>query len=646
MKKNYSLCMILLLFSLHSVQSQTIFEQPLSPRNANYDIKVTLDTEEKQIKGTEILRWRNISNDAVRELQFHLYMNAFKNNKSTFIKESGGSAPRLRKNKGWGWIDINSLEINNQDFSDKIEFIQPDDNNKFDQTVIKVDLNNPVWPGREIEVSIHFTTQLPLIYRRNGYYENYFFAAQWFPKIGVYIDNQWNCHQFHAHSEFFADYGVYNVDITLPKQYIVGATGILQSQKVQEDKKTISFHAEDVHDFAWTAWPEYLIEKEMYRNIEIAVYHEKDHQGQIKRTLTAVKNAIDFMTNWVGEYPYPKITVVHPPTKCMYAAGMEYPMFITGGAFWGVPEGIKLTEMVTIHEFTHNYWYGMVGSNEFEEAWLDEGINTFTEIKIMNTYYGEETSLFDFAGIKIGEIPNNRMSYIRISDRDRTLQNAWDYIGGGYSTFSYTKPALMLLTLENLVGQDTMDTIMRTYFQRWKFKHPHTSDFIAVVNEVTGKDYNWFFQQLLEGSNELDYRVASIYSKKEKARKGIFDFKGEKKLLPEKDTKKDTLENYHTIVKINRKGEVTMPVEILFVFSDGDSLMKKWDGKQRWVKYEFYKLSKLKFAAVDPHHKILLDSNFANNSKTMKPNNKLEIGISVKMLYWFQSILEFFTIFS
>ncbi len=646
MKKIISLCIIITLFSLCSVQGQIIFEKPLSPRNANYDIRVTLDTEKKQVTGTEVLHWRNISNNAVRELQFHLYMNAFKNNKTTFIKESGGSASRLRKKKGWGWIDINSLEINNEDFYDKIEFIQPDDDNEYDQTVIKVELDRPVWPGREITVTMDFTTQLPLLYRRNGYYKNFFFVSQWFPKIGVYIDNEWNCHQFHAHSEFFADYGVYNVEITLPKQYIVGSTGILQNTKVNEDKKTLFIRAEDVHDFAWTAWPEYLIAKEMYRDIEIAVYHEKDHKGAINRTMTAVKNALDYMTDWVGEYPYPKITVVHPPTHCMYAGGMEYPMFVTGGAFWGIPEGIKITEMVTIHEFTHNYWYGMVGNNEFEEAWLDEGINTYTEIKIMDTYYGKETSLMDFAGIKIGEIPSNRVRYISIPDWDQTLQNAWDYIGGGYSTFSYTKPALMLLTLENMVGQDTMDTIMRTYFQRWKFKHPNSSDFISIVNEITGEDYNWFFQQLLEGSNELDYRVASISSKKQKIKRGIFNIGGEKKLLPKEDSKKDTVDNYHTVVRINRSGEVILPVEILMVFSDGDSLIKRWDGKQRWVKYEFHKPSKIKFAAVDPHHKLLLDSNFANNSKTLKPNNKLEIGISVKLLYWFQSILEFFTIFS
>jgi len=646
MKKINALFIFMILFSLCSVKSQSIFEKPLSPRNANYDIKVTLDTEKKQVTGTEVLHWRNISNDAVRELQFHLYMNAFKNNKTTFIKESGRSASRLRKKKGWGWIDINSLEINNQDFYNRIEFIQPDDDNEFDQTVIKIELDRPVWPGREIEVKMDFTTQLPVLFRRNGYHKNYFFVSQWFPKIGVYIDNEWNCHQFHANSEFFADYGVYNVEITLPKQYIVGSTGILQNTQVNEDKKTLFIHAEDVHDFAWTAWPEYLVAKETYRNIEIAVYHEKDHKGAINRTITSVKNALDYMTDWVGEYPYPRITVVHPPTNCMNAGGMEYPMFVTGGAFWGVPEGIKITEMVTIHEFTHNYWYGIVGNNEFEEAWLDEGINTYTEIKIMNTYYGKETSLFNFAGIKIGEIPSNRVRYISIPDWDRTLQNAWNFIGGGYGTFSYAKPALMLLTLENIVGRDTMNTIMKTYFQRWKFKHPHTSDFIAIVNEITGEDYSWFFQQLLEGSNELDYRVASISSRKEKIKRGIFDIEGEKKLLPEENAEKDTADNYHTVVRINRNGEVIMPVEILFVFTDGDSLMKKWDGTQRWVKYEFFKPAKLKLAAVDPHQKLLLDSNFANNSRTLKPNNKLETEISVKMLYWFQSILEFFTIFS
>lgn len=641
MKRIIQILFIIISFLQH-VSGQIIFKDPLSERNSNYQIKVTLDTDRKQIRGREIITWRNISKDQIRELQFHLYMNAFRNNRSTFMIETSRKADKLEKNNGWGWIKVDSLKINgDKDYTSEIEFIQPDDDNREDKTVMRVKLDRPLRSGREIKIEIYFTTQLPNLFCRNGFYKNYFFAAQWFPKMGVYIDHKWNCHQYHANSEFFADYGVYEVDITVPQEYKIGATGILLGEKKSGNLKTCSFRAEDVHDFAWTAWPDYKIAKEKYKNIEIALYYDEDHESLVHRTITAVKNAIEYMTNWVGEYPYPKITIIQPPTKCMNIGGMEYPTFITAGAFYGEPEGIKITELVTIHEFTHNYWYGMVGNNEFEEAWLDEGINTYTEIKIMDKYYGEHTSFLDFAGMKIGEIAFNRSGYISIPDWDRICRDSWTYIGGGYSTFSYSKPALMLLTLEKMVGIDTMNTIMRTYFQRWKFKHPHTIDFIETVNEITGKDYNWFFDQILKESFEIDYRIKSVYSSKEKVRKGYFNRNGKKILFPEKGKKKDE-DVYHSVVKVNRKGEAVFPVEILMVFSDGDSVVKKWDGKERWVKYEFKRSAELISAQVDPAGKILLDSNFTNNSKTVKSNLKPGFGISVKVLFWFESILYLF----
>ncbi len=655
--KKYLLTTSLIVMLTQSVAGQIIFKKPLSPRNANYKMNVSLDVEKKQIHGHEILTWRNISKDVIRELQFHLYMNAFKNNRSTFIREQGGNAGILAKKRAWGWIDVNSIKIvGGKDITRTMKFIHPDDNNKEDQTVMQVSLPKSLAPGKTIQVEIDFTTQLPRVYRRNGYYKDFFFAAQWFPKIGVYIDGAWNCHQFHAHSEFFADYGVYDVEITVPKEYIVGATGVLQKTVETDPTKTLYFRAEDVHDFAWTAWPYFKTAEEKYRGIKIRLLYDKDHASSVKRYMNAVKNDIDFFPEWVGKYPFPNITVVDPPTGCMGVGGMEYMTFITGGTYWRLPKGIRIPEMITVHEFGHNYWYGMEGNNEFEEAWLDEGINSYSELKIMDKYYGKETSMFDFLGIHWGEIEQQRLPYIQNPKKDKILRNAWTYIGGGYSTFSYAKPALMLLTLENLVGEETMNRIMKTFFQRWKFKHPHSQDFIDVVNEVTGKDYNWYFDQILKGTNELDYTVASVWTGKEKKPIGVFDRNGIKVTLPElnKDTSKNAIrdttekkqsELFKSVVKIYRKGEVIIPVEILVVFANGDSVREVWDGKERWIKYEFWKPARLVFATVDPDHKLVLDSNFSNNSKTVKTRIKPVAYICTRFFYWFETILHFIGFF-
>ncbi|MCK5146718.1 M1 family metallopeptidase [bacterium] len=642
-----------LFISFTGLSGQVIFQEPLSPRNANYNMDIRLDTEKKQIHGSEILTWRNITHNATSELQFHLYMNAFKNNQSTHIKEGGGRARKLDKEKAWGWIDIHRLVVSGIDLTDQIQFIQPDDDNEADQSVISVPLPRAVKPGQEIRIAIDFITQLPIVYRRNGFYEdNFFFAAQWFPKVGVLEDKGWNCHQFHNNTEFFSDYGVYNVQLTVPENYVVGSTGIVQRIEHGDSLKILHIHAEDVHDFAWTAWPHYLIAKENYKGVDIIHLYEKDHSGTVELTVQAMKNTMDYLGEWVGEYPYPAITVVHPPTGCFDVAGMEYPMFITGGAFFGIPEDkIKLTTMVTVHEFGHNWFYGIIGNNEFEEAWLDEGLNSYAECRIMNNFYGKNTSMLNFFGLTMGELGYQRLSYLQLRRWDRTLRPAWTYLGGGYGTHSYSKPALMLWTLENYVGRPYMDKIMRTFFQRWKFKHPHSQDFIDVVNEITGENYDWFFDQLLKGSNELDYRVTIAFTRKVREKKGLFDEDGGKTLYPvkdedgverESDEENEEAQMYRSIVRVHRKGEVVIPVEVLLVFENGDSLQYNWDGQERWMRYDVFKDSRLDYAVVDPERKLVIDSEFTNNSLTVEPRKKPVTLLSNRALYWIESVLHIF----
>ncbi|MBI3189806.1 MAG: M1 family peptidase, partial [Ignavibacteriales bacterium] len=228
---HFSFCILL--------QSQpTFFTQPLSPRIANYDIDVRLDESNKMLFGKEVLTWHNKSSDVISELQFHLYMNGFRNSKSTFMKESGGRLRGIKMDKdGWGYIDIKKITLHTgEDLTSAIQFIQPDDGNAEDKTVVRLPLPTPLQPGDSISLSIDFEEKLPQPpFARTGLKEEYFFVGQWFPKVGVYIDGKWNCHQFHATTEFFADFGVYNVRITVPKKNIVGATGLEHEVKLNGD---------------------------------------------------------------------------------------------------------------------------------------------------------------------------------------------------------------------------------------------------------------------------------------------------------------------------------------------------------------------------------------------------------------------------
>jgi hypothetical protein len=657
------------IFSLYLLPSfcgialaQQLFNSPLSDRIASYDISVKLNPEKKTITGTETLNWKNSSTDKISELRFHLYLNAFKNTKSTFIQESSGQLRGdemdISSGLNWGWIDVLSMKVKNgEDLTNKIKFIQPDDNNKDDQTVISILLQKPVLPAQTITLQINFESKLPKVFARSGFSDDFFLAGQWFPKIGVYekageryaAKGQWNCHQYHANSEFYADFGVYNVNISIPNNFKVGAVGVLQNERQNGDgTKTLTFHAEDVIDFAWTASPRFKIAEAKWKNVKIKVFLQPEHYAQADRHINSVIYALEYFDKYVGKYPYPNLTIVDPPLRAAGSAGMEYPTFFTAGCYWGMPSGIKFTEVVVVHEFGHNYFQGMLATNEFEEAWMDEGFNTYYETRIMDHYYGKHTSYVDLFGIHIGDGEYLREDYTGMSNPKiaPVFLNSWQYINGGYGEMTYSKTTTWMYTLEGILGQKVMDEIMQIYFKRWQFKHPCGKDFIAIVNEIVRKDYgnkfgenmNWFFDEVLYGTNICDYKLENITVGRIELPKGIYDSVTTKKYYKLNDGQNDK-PNYNSNVLIYRLGEVAMPVEILVHFDSGQEILETWDGRDRTYNLIYNKPAKVIWAKVDPYNKISMDVNRINNSYTTEPESTVINKYFAKFLFWVENIM-------
>jgi len=658
---------LLSLYSSIAFAQPIIFEKPLSPRIANYKIDVKLNTEEKRIYGSETLTWHNKSSDLIDELQFHLYLNAFRNNKSTLFEESGGELRGQGIDEdGWGFIEVTKIALaDDGDLTDKMEFIQPDDDYTNDKTVFRVPLTKPIRPGDSVVVNIEYFAGLPTPPIRVGYKEEFFFAGQWFPKIGVYIDNAWNTHQFHAMTEFFADFGVYDVRITVPDNNIVGATGIEVSVTDNGDgTATHYYHAEDVHDFAWTASPEFVVFNDRARDVDIRILLQPDRVAQVDRFIQSTKASIEYMQDWIGDYPYPNLTVVDPRRGAMNAGGMEYPTLITAIGIYSMPDNIRFIEMVIAHEFAHNYFYGLVASNEFEEEWLDEGFTTYSDNKIMTGVYGPPDDFVELLGMKISNPQMTRFQYRGTPDMDPLVRNAWElYSEGSEASIPFGKSGVMLLTLENYLGEETMNKIMRTYFERWKFKHPKTQDFVDIANEISGQNLNWFFDQALYKESVLDYKVRYVFTKKVEEDKG-YDFtlnpyeekseSGESGDIEEpaneeaemKDDSSDSADSdtsetmYRSGVNLQRVGEFIFPVELRVVFENGDTIDETWDGKDKWKKFRYTKPSKLVSAEIDPDRKIPLDVNLTNNSLTVEPQGNGLLKLSSKLLFWVQVLFE------
>lgn len=612
-----------------------LFPEPQSPRIANYDIEARLDPETRTLEGKESVAWKNTSRDQVQELQFHLYLNAFRNSRSSFLLERSREKSEVKiKPEQWGFIEVDRIALaSDEDLTAAMEFIHPDDDNAEDRTVFRLPLPRPVAPGETVALSVSFRARLPEPpIARSGAKKEFFFVAQWFPKLGVYQDGRWNCHQYHAHSEFFADFGVYDARITVPEKNLVGATGVEVERTSNGDgTATHWYHAEDVHDFAWTTSPRFREFKGKAQDVEIRVLMQADHAGQGPRHLAAAAKAVEYFQDWYGDYPYPNLTVVDPRPGALEVGGMEYPTLITAGTFTGLPRGVRLVEMLIIHEFGHNFWYHLVASNEFEDSWLDEGINTYSEIKILHDLYGPAGSLIHWLGLRGDDLQMRRYSYLQAPDQDPIQRNAWEYYSGSsYRANSYSKPALALLTLENYLGPDTMREILRAYLARYRFRHPVAADFVAVATEVSGRNLDWFFDQALYSNAVLDYSVDRVSSRKLKPGQGYNYTLSAAAGEPIPDRKPAAADRdgeppmFASEVWVRRLGEFQFPVEIEVSFADGETIRESWDGRELWRKYQWTRPARLVAAAVDPDGKIPLDLDWGNNRRSLREQRRAE----------------------
>jgi Peptidase family M1 domain len=277
---------------------------------------------------------------------------------------------------------------------------------------------------------------------------------------------------------------------------------------------------------------------------------------------------------------------------------------------------------VVEHEFGHQYWYGMVATNEFEDAWMDEGINSYTEVKVLDSVLGKKISMINLAGATLGEREGQRLGYIAVADLDPIAENAYDYYSGNsYSGVTYGKTASVLLTLESIIGEEAMAKAMHVYFMKYRFTHPTKEDFLKTIEEVSGKNLRWYFDQAIYGSPVMDYKVLRVESYP-------VNWYEEKKDGSKKDNK-DTV--YRSSVWVQRKGAFVTPVDVEVKFENGEKIREHWDGVSRWTKFTYDKKSKIESAEIDPDHKIQIDRNDFNNSYTAEANVKPALKVTN---YW------------
>ena len=658
-----------------------------------YEIWVELDAAGKMLHGREEIVWRNTSRDEIPDMWFHLYWNAFKNEKSAMLEESreGGSLSRgLPDDLKWGYIDITRLALaDGTDLLPTLEFMIPDlPAHREDRTVARIAFPAAVKPGEEVRLRVEFESKIPRTVARSGYYKNSYFIAQWFPKPGVYEEGKgWNCHQYHTNSEFFADFADFSVHISVPAAFVVGASGKQMSAVSAADGKTVTYTFEQsrIHDFAWTADPGYIrVERDFLaaREVTAGEYTElaaklgipeeelklpdvkmillikPEHKSQVERHFKALRAGIKYYGLWYGPYPYETVTMVDPPFRTG-SGGMEYPTLFTAGTGVLRDKKVLSPEGVIIHEFGHGYWYGLVANNEFEEAWLDEGINTYSTGRVQGKAYGPgmfSASLFGWPLTRLIHFPVyfdfelDRLAAIMTAERDPVTTASCLFSSRmSYAINVYMRASTGLNTLERYLGEATMLRVMRAFQMRFRFRHPRTQDFIDVANEVSGQNLTWFFDELFFASHNFDYGVSNLDSYEKKALSlGVFEADGKKQEVKPEDVERQEKQDrekkqkvYITEVTVRRFGEACLGgqarVKLRTVFEDGSEETREWDGLNRWESFRFETPARAKFAQIDPGLVWLIDSDVSNNSLKLRPGRGGVTRLTARFLFWVQN---------
>ncbi|WP_404612788.1 M1 family metallopeptidase [Rhodanobacter hydrolyticus] len=652
-------------------------EATLSDRVVSYTINASLDAAKHQVAGKEHMTWRNRSDRPVSHVYFHLYLNAFESDGSTWFTErkvltahgrSRGNAEL--KDGQWGWIRLQRVTQGDAELKDAVQagaalkwsFVHPDGGPDSDHTVVRIDLAQPVPAGATLALDIDFLSQLPRVVERTGWWGDFNLVGQWFPKIGVLelagergaTAPRWNVHEFHFNSEFYADFGSYDVHLDVPSDYTVGAVGQLRGEpQAANGRTTYHFMQGDVHDFAWVAAKGYKTMDGTYTGagsppVAVRVIYPTEYAASAAPTLKSTIDALGYFSQTIAPYPYHTVTAVIPPYNADEAGGMEYPTFFTSEGYKEVTPGTLSqygSDFVNIHEFGHGYFYGILASNEFEEPMLDEGMNEYWDDRMMRERKQDlvlATPFMKWLGVApaMSGFQMERLGAQLQRPEDPLAQNSWDRLSGSSYGTVYTRTATAMHDLEQRIGEPVMQKAIRLYYQRWSFRHPSVADLRQALVDGSGdaKDVNEIFDEVVYGTAHIDDRVIDIDTNEVLPPSGVMWKDGkpmadqaalDKQVAKQREDWKKAHPDarpgdsgpfpWHSTVTVLRDG-ARVPETLHVIFADGSHEDVRWDDDRRWARFEFEKASKVVSAELDPAQQVYLDANKLNDSLSTKPN--------------------------
>lgn len=451
-----------------------------------YDINVEFNPNEKTIKGNQKVTYINNEKTSLDKVYFHLYPNAFKEKETApFLFDDFSNA--YPRGFSEGYIDINEVHIDGEKVSYSID--------EADNTIMEVSLPRELGAGDKVTIDMEYTIKLPPAGERFGYGNDTYNLGNWYPVAAVYDDSGWNLDPYYAIGDpFYSDISNYKVAIKAPTDFVIASTGNILSAEINDNVREWKIEANAFRDFAWVASSKFeIVEKDIDGTL-IKMYFINDgtvDEDMKDNALKFAESSLNIFNETFGQYPYKEYSVV----QTNFPSGMEYPGIVFIGSQYYDRAYANYLEIVIVHETAHQWWYGVVGNDQIDESWLDESFASYSEVIYFTENYGEKT----------GEKYHKRENEAGINEAAYSLEDEmilkplksfkdWN----DYGLLVYNKGAVFLDDIKGRYGEEVFYNILKTYYNRYKFKIATTEDFLNVCEEVTGEELDEYFKKWLK----------------------------------------------------------------------------------------------------------------------------------------------------
>lgn len=585
---------------------------------ADYTLRARLDEAQHVVHGEGTIRWKNASSIAQRELWLHLYLNAFKSDRTFFLRFDAGEFRGTGRLSSYGSIDVTRLSLRGEGGGDLwagAERTSPGDPD--DATDLRVPLPRPVLPGEEITLDVAFDAHLPALLHRVGHRGAFHMVAQWFPKIArLEPDGRWAHFRFHRLSEFYADFGAYDVTLDTPASYVVGATGQVEGEVREGGRVRRRFVQRDVHDFAFAAWDRFRELTALTEGgVAVRVLYPEGCERAAAAEIAAARFGLAHFGAAYGRYPYRTLTIIHPPAGAEDAGGMEYPTLITTGGPWYLAyPGVPLLDALTLHELGHQWFYGLVATDEHAWPFLDEGLNSYAENDAVEALHPGGSAV-DLPFLRVEMLAYHRIAAAETELDAPVAQPVPSFVDGtDYGALVYSRTATILATLGNVYGEPLVQRALGRYARRFRFQHPGPGDLLQAVREVVGEDAAAQLRAALFDRGTVDYAVISF------------------------ESSADPAGGYRGSALVRRRGALRFPVDVELVSEDGAAQRIRWDAAEASARLPWHGTARLRSVVIDPEHRVLLDSDLANNARA-RSLHRLSFGVADRFAFVASALL-------